>query len=98
MMRERGDFSVHDEPFGLSFYYSEERRNTTRYPDIEPNSQYNFSSILEKLKQEQETQPVFLKDMSYQVMPVAHEEFLSHFENTFLIRNPAKMLPSLFKN
>lgn len=98
MMRERGDFSVHDEPFGLSFYYSEERYNTTRYPDIEPNSQYNFSSILEKLKQEKEKQAVFLKDMSYQVMPVANEEFLSHFENTFLIRHPRKMLPSLFKN
>lgn len=98
MMRERRDYSVHDEPFGLSFYYSPDRRNITRYPEIEPNSQYNFSSILEKLKQEKEKQPVFLKDMSYQVMPVANEEFLSHFENTFLIRHPRKMLPSLFKN
>ncbi|NEO01358.1 MAG: sulfotransferase family protein, partial [Moorea sp. SIO3I7] len=98
MMRERGDFSVHDEPFGLSFYYSEERHNTSRYPDIEPNSQYNFSCILENLKQEKEKQPVFIKDMSYQVIPVANQEFLYHFENTFLIRHPKKMLPSLFKN
>ncbi len=98
MMRERGDFWVVDEPFGLSFYYSEERRNTTRYPDIKPNSQYNFRSTLEKLKQENEKKPVFIKDMSYQVAPVANQEFLSHFENTFIIRNPVKMLPSLFNN
>ena len=52
MMRERGDFGVHDEPFGQSFYYSQERRNNTRYPHIEPNSQYIFGPTLEWLKQE----------------------------------------------
>ena len=98
MMRERGDFLVHDEPFGLSFYYSEERHNITRYPDIEPKAEYNFGSVLEKLKQETKKQPVFIKDMSYQVAPVANQVFLSNFENTFLIRNPQKMLPSLYKN
>ncbi|OZH51597.1 hypothetical protein AFK68_29875 [Hydrocoleum sp. CS-953] len=98
MMRERGDFFVDDEPFGKSFYYSEERCDTTRYPDIEPDAQYNFSCILEKLKQENEKQPVFIKDMGYQVEPVANQEFLSNFNNSFLIRNPEKMLPSLFKN
>ncbi|NEQ76220.1 MAG: sulfotransferase family protein [Okeania sp. SIO2D1] len=98
MMRERGDFFVDDEPFGKSFYYSEERCNTTRYPDIEPDPQYNFSCILERLKQENEKQPVFIKDMSYQVAPVANQEFLSNFNNSFLIRHPEKMLPSLFNN
>ena len=98
MMRARGDFLVEDEPFGLSFYYSEERRNTTRYPDIEPDEKYNFDSTLKKLQQNNEKQAVFIKDMSYQVAPVANQEFLSYFENSFLIRNPAKMLPSLFHN
>ncbi len=98
MMRERGDHSVHDEPFGLSFYYSEERRDTTRYPDAELDSQNNFDAILDKLKKEREKQPVFFKDMSYQAMPAVNEEFLSHFESSFLIRHPEKMLPSLFKH
>lgn len=98
MMRERGDFIVHDEPFGLSFYYSQERLNTTRYPDIEPNPKYNFGAILNQVQQDREKQPVFIKDMSYQVAPVADRDFLSNFENTFLIRNPKKMLPSLFSN
>lgn len=97
MMRERGDFKVLDEPFGLSFYYSEERRNATRYPDIELNSQYNFSSILKNLKQEVGKQPVFLKDMAYYVTHIANQAFLSHFQNTFLTRHPAKALPSLFE-
>ncbi len=98
MMRERGDFCVHDEPFGKSFYYSQERRNTTRYPDIEPDPQYNFNFTLERLKQENEKQPVFIKDISYQILPVANQEFLSNFNNSFLIRHPEKALPSLFNN
>ncbi|MGD1803981.1 hypothetical protein ACP6PL_00865 [Dapis sp. BLCC M126] len=97
MMQARGDFLVHDEPFGLSYYYSEERCNTTRYPDIEPNSEYNFNCILEQLKQETQKQAVFIKDMGYFVTHVANQEFLSHFENTFLMRHPVKMLPSLFE-
>ncbi len=98
MMRQRGDHSVHDEPFGISYYYSDDRRDTTRYPDIEPDSQYNFDVVLERLKNERERLPVFLKDISYQVVPVANAEFLSHFESSFLIRHPAKVLPSLFHN
>ncbi|MEO1430355.1 MAG: sulfotransferase family protein [Cyanobacteria bacterium J06633_8] len=96
MMRERGDFLVFDEPFGLSFFYSEERRNTTRYPDVELNAKYNFGSILEQLKQETQKQPVFIKDMGRFVTHIVNQNFLSHFTNTFLIRNPAKSLPSLF--
>lgn len=98
MMRQRGDHSVHDEPFGMSYYYSEERRDTIRYPDAEPDSQYNFDTVLDKLKKERKKQPVFIKDLSYQVMPAVNEEFLSHFENSFLIRHPRKVLPSLFSH
>ncbi len=50
MIQERGDFLVDDEPFRLSYYHSEECCNTTRYPDIEPNSEYNFNSIIGKIK------------------------------------------------
>lgn len=52
---------------------------------------------MEKLKLQNGKQPVFLKDMAYQVRPIAHQDFLSNFENTFLIRNPAKALKSLFE-
>ncbi|NEO70120.1 sulfotransferase family protein [Moorena sp. SIO3H5] len=98
MMRERGDFSVHDEPFGLSFYYSQERRNTTRYPEAELNPENSFNSILAKLKQETENKPVFIKDMGYYITHIANPEFFYNFENTFIIRNPEKSIPSLFKN
>ncbi|MEA5468868.1 hypothetical protein [Spirulina sp. 06S082] len=96
MMRERGDFLVCDEPFGLSFYYSPDRCNTTRYLEAELDPSNSFNSVLEKLKQENEKQPVFIKDMAYHIDPIVSPKFLSHFENTFLIRNPAKSLPSLF--
>ena len=98
MMRERGDFGVHDEPFGQSFYYSQERCNNTRYPNIEPNSQYNFGPTLERLKQENKKQPIFIKDMGFHVIHIANQEFLSNFNNSFLIRHPDKTLPSFFNN
>jgi hypothetical protein len=97
MMRERGDFLIFDEPFGLSYYYSEQRRNSTRYPDIPPNPEYNFRSTLTRLKQDSQKQPIFMKDMAYYVPHLAGDaDFLSHFYHTFLIRHPAKSLPSLF--
>ncbi|MCL2929152.1 MAG: hypothetical protein O4861_06255 [Trichodesmium sp. St16_bin4-tuft] len=36
--------------------------------------------------------------MSYQVAPVANKKFLSNFNNSFLIRHPEKILPSIFNN
>ncbi len=96
MMYQRGDFLVVHEPFGLSYYNSPERRDTNRYPDIELNPEYNYQTTWQRLKQQADSQAVFIKDMAYYMFHVADREFLSIFENTFIVRHPAKMLPSLY--
>ncbi|NET01944.1 MAG: sulfotransferase family protein [Sphaerospermopsis sp. SIO1G1] len=95
MMRERGDFLVLDEPFGLYFYYSEERR-CDRYKDAESNPAYNFKPLFQDIINKAQNQPVFIKDMGRFIYDRADETFLSHFNHSFLIRDPAKALPSLF--
>ena len=96
MMRQRGDFFVFHEPFGLSYYNSPERRDTNRYPNIELNPEYNHQKIWQKLCQQADSQAVFIKDMSHFTFYLANRQFLSIFEPTFLMRHPAKTLPSLY--
>ncbi|NET56701.1 MAG: sulfotransferase family protein [Symploca sp. SIO2E6] len=95
MMRQRGDFLVLDEPFGLYFCYSEERKSN-RYQEVETNPAYNFQPLFQDLINKAQTQPVFIKDMARFIYDRADEDFLSHFEHTFIIRHPAKTLPSLY--
>ena len=95
MMGARGDFLVLDEPFGLYFHYSEERKSD-RYPEFKLNPAYNFQPLLQDLIDKTQSQPIFIKDMARFVSDRADEAFLSHFDHTFIIRHPAKALPSLF--
>ena len=95
MMRQRGDFLVFHEPFGLCFYCSEERKSD-RYSDDNIQKSKNFQPLLQSLIDKAQSQKTFMKDMAYCVCDRADPTFLSHFENTFLIRHPAKVLPSLF--
>lgn len=95
MMQERNDFIVVDEPFGLYFHYSEESRSN-RYSNYEKNPDYNFQPLLKNLINKAQSQPIFIKDMARYIYDRADEVFLSHFDHTFIIRHPAKALPSLF--
>ena len=99
MMRERGDFTVFHEPFGLSCYCSQDRKKTNRYyPHVEIVPENNYQAVWEKLQETAKQEPVFIKDMPYYLNHLGNEEFLSHFENTFIIRNPSQMLPSLYNH
>ena len=95
MMGARRDFLVLDEPFGLYFHYSEERKSD-RYPEAEINPAYNFQPLFQDLVDKSQKEPVFIKDMARYISDRADEAFLSHFDHTFIIRHPAKALPSLF--
>ncbi|MGK7923511.1 MAG: sulfotransferase family protein, partial [Trichodesmium sp.] len=95
MMRERGDLVVFHEPFGLSFYNSEERRNTNRYPDAEIKAENNYEATRQRLLDMAKKQQLFIKDMPYYISHLITPKFVAEFENTFLVRDPAKMLLSL---
>lgn len=97
MMKQRGDFHTFHEPFGQSFYLSEDRKSE-RAADQPVQAELNYQAILEMLESHKgkEGRSVFIKDLSYHMEGVYDEEFLSHFHNVFLIRNPEKTLPSLY--
>jgi hypothetical protein len=95
MMKQRGDFHTFHEPFGQSYYLSEDRKST-RAIDQAPRADMNYRAILDMLESHKGECSVFIKDLSYHLEGVYNEEFLSHFHNVFLIRDPAKTLPSLY--
>ena len=95
MMTERGDFFVMNEPFARYYYFSDERASYRR-SDVEPQPEYRFDAILRGLLQKSETQALFFKEHPYYVAHRADLDFISHFQNTFIIRHPAQALPSLY--
>lgn len=90
---ERDDFEVFHEPFGESYYYSEERLSD-RYSDEEPRPEDNYENVLARLLKPHENR-VFVKDMAYHTKPLIDPEFVSHFRNTFIIRDPKYVIASL---
>lgn len=95
MMKQRGDFHTFHEPFGQSYYLSEDRKSD-RAADQPIQPELNYQAILAMLESHIGEKSVFIKDLTYHMEGVYDEEFLSHFQNVFLIRDPAKTLPSLY--
>lgn len=93
MMSNRGDFATAMEPFESSAYRSEEQI-LKRFPPAGP--QYNYANALRFLLKKAESGPLFIKDHAYYITHIADDQFLSYFQHTFLIRNPAQALPSYF--
>ena len=95
MMKNRGDFEVFLEPFGNSAYYSGESILALKTDEkIESNPEYNCQVIVQKLVSTSKEKNVFIKDFPLHFNDIVDNEFLSFFQNTFLIRDPAQMLPS----
>ncbi|XP_065656530.1 uncharacterized protein LOC100213835 isoform X2 [Hydra vulgaris] len=94
------DCKVFHEPFSRSYHFGPERQSP-RYQNqtIQLNSSYKE---MEKLitKEYDGIDYIFSKDMAYAIEN--HFEILLHkdlrnFQHTFLIRNPRKSIPSLYK-
>ncbi len=94
MMMARGDHEVIHEPFSAHYYLSEER-SSARFPDA-PDPRHRHDEILETITARARHRPVFVKDMAYHIRGVADRLFAARFVNTFIIRDPAEALPSLF--
>jgi hypothetical protein len=92
---ERNDFEVFHEPFGDSYYYSEERLSD-RYSDVEPKAEYNYQNVLSRILEPCEKR-VFVKDMAYHADGLIGPEFATHFKNTFIIRDPKYVIASLHR-
>jgi hypothetical protein len=92
---ERDDFEVFHEPFGDSYYYSEERLSD-RFSNAEPKAEYNYRNVLARILEPREKR-VFIKDMAYHAKPLIDREFVANFANTFIIRDPKYVISSLYQ-
>ncbi len=98
MMRMRGDMTCFHEPFGEAWYKGED----ARWPRIRPDSDrvpgLTFASIWDDLLTAAAQGPVFSKDFPHYVEHLWSDEFLDHFNHSFLIRDPAKVTTSMYKH
>lgn len=92
MMRTRGDHRVRTEPFSIAYYLGPEQRSE-RFPVSRPDA--TFERVLDEVRRQAASGPMFVKEMPYQLGPLLGPEVLSAFHGTFLIRDPAHALPSL---
>ena len=98
VMRERGDFKCFHEPFMYDYYV---HRKVAKMPlfDIDPTTPTCYEDIKTMLLKQAQQSPVFIKDMSYYVIPQLFSDitFARRLTHTFLIRNPMHSILSYFK-
>lgn len=94
----RGDMTCFHEPFGEWWY----RGEGARWPRLRDDSPripgLTFESVWEDLKTAASEGPVFSKDFPHYIEHAWTDEFLSHFNHSFLIRDPAKVATSMYKH
>jgi hypothetical protein len=95
MMRMRGDFVCLHEPFGPAYYRGEDRR-TTRPEENALDSGRTYATTWQEIQDARKEGRVFSKDFPNYIMHMADGEFLDHIQHTFLIRDPAKSLASMY--
>ena len=98
MMRMRGDMECFHEPFGEAWYQGEDplwprlKADSVRTPGL------TFSSVWAQLNEASKRGPVFSQDFPHYIDHMWNDELLSHFNHSFLIRDPAKTITSMFKH
>ncbi len=98
MMRVRGDMTCFHEPFGEAWYQGEDARWPRIKPDTPRTLGLTFDSVWQELKSAAEKGPTFSKDFPHYVEHLWSNEFLGHFNHSFLIRDPAKVATSMYKH
>ena len=95
MMEQRGDHRCHHEPFG-DVWYNGEQPGCPPQRAQNPTPGLTVESQLDRLLDDARTEPVFFKDMAEYVVRFADDTFLRRFDHSFLIRDPARTIPSIF--
>ncbi len=98
MMRQRDDMTCFHEPFGEAWYQGE----APLWPRVSANSVrtpgLTLQTVMTKLQQAAQQRTVFSKDFPHYITSLWDPEFLSQFEHSFLIRDPAKTIASMYKH
>lgn len=94
MMRQRGDFICHHEPFNELYYYGEDRQSQ-RDAGVAPKSGHTYASVWQDLLQQSKQENQFLKDFAYSIEHFIDESILDQMTHSFLIRDPYKVIQGL---
>jgi len=94
IMLERGDLHVFHEPFGKYFYFSKER-GVQRAEHIKPKPEYDFEYIINTVLNKAEKEPIFMKEQAFQAGRKITTDILKQFSNSFLLRHPKEVIPSM---
>ncbi len=96
MMRQRGDLDCLHEPFGEAWYQGE----APMWPRFRPGDRQTPGLTLDSVWADLQTRaargPVFIKDFPHYIDHLWDEAFLSNFTHSFLIRDPAKTITSMY--
>ena len=96
MMRQRGDMTCFHEPFGEAWYQGENPLWPRATEDSVRTPGLTLEGVFETLKDAAAKGPVFSKDFPHYVEHMWDEAFLANFRHSFLIRDPAKTITSMF--
>ena len=98
IMRERGDLTCLHEPFMYDYYVHRKVRTMPKF-DVDPKHPRAYPDIRDWIVEQAKSGPVFLKDMSYYVLPhlLADPDFARITRHSFLIRNPVHAMLSYYK-
>ena len=98
IMRERGDLACFHEPFTYDYYA---HRRVRVMPHFQPQKDHpvSFEAVRDMLLNAAQRGPVFIKEMSYYVIPriLTDADLSQHLVNSFLIRAPQAALASYFR-
>ncbi len=98
MMRMRGDMTCFHEPFGEPWYHGESPLWPRATPESKRTPGLTMESVWETLKEAAAKGPVFSKDFPHYIKHMWSDDFLNYFTHSFLIRDPAKVATSMFRN
>ena len=97
-MLERGDLTTLHEPF-LYLCYVHDGKKRLPHLDVDPGRPTSYEAIRSRILEAARTRPVFVKDMCYYVHDRIHDDpdFIRRMTSTFLVRDPARSIPSYFR-
>ena len=93
---------VFHEPYANPYYYGPERQSP-RYlsQDIDTSASYGDTNLLLTKQCDQNLNLIFCKDMAYAIENhfemLVNDNGLREYQHTFLMRDPRKTIPSLYK-
>ncbi|MEO1563881.1 MAG: sulfotransferase family protein [Pseudomonadota bacterium] len=96
MMRQRGDLSCYHEPFGEAWYQGEAPLWPRATEDSLRTPGLTLEGTLQSLLDHGAREAVFIKDFPHYIDHMWTPEMLSHFYHSFLIRDPAKTITSMY--